>query len=58
MKPSHLRTPRTLEEGTFTPGYRCAAQRDVFTELGHWILNAFCAVGLVIVVALLAMGVL
>lgn len=28
MKPSHLTTPRTLNECHWTPGYRCVSSRE------------------------------
>ncbi len=58
MKPSHLRTPRNLDECQFQTGYRCAERRDPIAEMGHVVLNFFCAVGLVAVLALIVSGVL
>lgn len=54
MKPSHIQTPRTLNECAFTPGYRCAERRD----WGNLFLNTVVALGLVFVVPLILMEVL
>jgi hypothetical protein len=56
LKSSHFRTPRTLSEGTFVTGYR-PAERPHFAELGHWLLNIVCVVGLVVLVPLVVIGV-
>ena len=58
LKPSHFRTPRTMGECHFQPGYRPALPRDSFEELGHWLLNCCMAGGCVVLVVLLAAGVL
>lgn len=37
MKPSHLQTPRTLADTTFTSGYQCAP-RDTGYGLLWWVV--------------------
>jgi hypothetical protein len=58
LKNSHFRTPRTLDEGTFVTGYRCAQPVDQIERLGHVVLNAICVALLVGAVPLILMGVL
>lgn len=58
MKPSHLRTPRTLDEGHFVPGYRCAEDRDDVAEIGHKMLTYLCVAILVVAVPMVILGVL
>jgi hypothetical protein len=55
MKNSHLKTPRTMNEAEWTPGYRCAEQRK---SLGDLFLNAVLAVGITVVVPLILIRVL
>ena len=47
MKPSHMKTPRTIDDCHFTPGYKS------WEEAGHNALPWICAAGLV---ALVLMG--
>lgn len=47
MKPSHMKTPRTIDECNFTPGYKS------WEQAGHSLVPWFCAAGLV---ALVLMG--
>lgn len=51
MKPSHLQTPRTLNECHFTPGYVSAEPEHKLTTLGHL---AVTVAGLLIIVVLVA----
>lgn len=52
MKPSHLQTPRTLNECTFTPGYQSADfNDDRFSVWGHVLVTVF---GLAIIAVLAA----
>ena len=43
MKPSHLRTPRTIDECHFQPGYKCA---DPEPKLYGWLAAAAAVVAL------------
>lgn len=49
MKPSHFKTPRTLNECAFTPGYKSASFDDDKPGAG-WILLAVLLVVLAVVV--------
>lgn len=46
MKPSHLKTPRTIDDCHFTPGYKS------WEEAGHNALPWICAVGMLVVLAM------
>ncbi len=55
MKPSHLKTPRTMNECTFTPGYQSADfDDDRITVWGHVLATVF---GVAIIVVLMAVEV-
>jgi hypothetical protein len=56
MKDSHYRTPRTLSECHFVPGYR-SAERDGFTNAGHWLVRVASVFGLLALVPLVILGV-
>ena len=49
MKPSHLRTPRTIAECHFQPGYKCA-DREPLTYT--WVCAAVLALALALAVVL------
>lgn len=56
MKPSHITTPRTLADCTFTQGYTSAASYP--HERSHRIADAVIAAILVAVIAAIVLGVL
>jgi hypothetical protein len=51
MKPSHMQTPRTLNECTFTPGYVSSDfHEDRLTTLGHMAVT-ICGLAIIVVIA-------
>ena len=47
MKDSHLRTPRTLAEGQWTPGYRSVLPKEPLCEaVAGYVLALVIGVGL------------
>lgn len=57
LKNSHFAAPRTLAECHFQTGYRPAMPRDPWADAGHMVLNAVCAVGVVVLVLMALAGV-
>lgn len=47
MKPSHMQTPRTLNECHFTPGYRCGQDHEpAWERVAGYVLAVVIGCGL------------
>lgn len=58
MKPTHIRTPRTLEEGFFERGYTTQPVGRRRPAFNAWkFVDRLCAVLFVVLVGLVALGV-
>ena len=58
MKPSHLTTPRTLNECTFTPGYTTGTPRSEFSAICESLVTLVGAICIVGVLTLVVLGII